>query len=217
MSTSLAIKFDVSNVLLLRPSSGYLGGLSIEMLLSLNLIASAVDSVRESFAWFCQPLVFSYAPVDLEVCKSCTLRILNLEIPVLDATLSDGDGRLPFLLIWRHKKNVGIVGSSLSIVLLEPRFCSQQVKKCIEVHLALVLIFRFDICFLPEDTTHCTSIPKVPFTSTHRSDTVRALLLFNELFFHPSDLHKHLFGQKGFWADDEELSINKGSRKWALI
>ena len=50
MSTSLAIKFDVSNVLLLRPSSGYLGGLSIEMLLSLNLIASAVDSVRESFA-----------------------------------------------------------------------------------------------------------------------------------------------------------------------
>lgn len=95
LSTPLAIKFNDNNILLLRPSSGYLGGPSTETLLSLNLIASAEDSVQESFAGFCQPSDFSYTPVDVKVCKSCTLWILHLEIAVLDATLSDGDGRLP--------------------------------------------------------------------------------------------------------------------------
>lgn len=29
----------------------------------------------------------------------------------------------------------------------------------------------------------------------------------HELFFHLNDLHKHTFGQRGFWTDDNELTI----------
>lgn len=46
-----------------------------EMLLSINLTASELDSVWEFFPWFCWTSVFSYAPFDPKVCKSCTLLI----------------------------------------------------------------------------------------------------------------------------------------------
>lgn len=47
--------------------------LSAETLLSLKLIASEVDNEQEFFPDFVAPSVFSYASVDLKVCKSWTL------------------------------------------------------------------------------------------------------------------------------------------------
>lgn len=76
---------------------------------------------------------------------------------------------------------------SFYIILLEAWF-SHQMKNCIWGHFALVLTFRFDGClsfgwFTPT-TPRC---PRTALPHTRHTIQIYAILLFNELFFRPSD------------------------------